>query len=466
MKIKYTAKKLQDSIQSLLISRKISNHDNWSREYLEEFQNKQLSNLVRYAIDHSPFYKVLYEHINTDEEIKLEMLPVINKRMLMENFDQIVTDPRLNLANLNSYIAHAKEDDYYLGEYRVLTTGGSSGFKGVFVYDRKEWCQTQARVLRSTQYMGISPCFPRLKVASIGAGKILHASYRLACSTDIGLYNIKRYEATDRIDEMVQSLNKFQPDYLSIYPSMAALLAIEQIEGRLHIHPKVVSTGCEVCTPEMKQRMLDAWAIKPFDSYGFTELILSGSDCSFREGVHIFEDFCFFEVVDEHNRPVPDGCMGHKILITNLFSFTQPIIRYEITDMIIVKKELCSCGSPFRLISSINGRSDDIINLPGKYNSQVPVHPLLFWDSIEIISEITQFQVIHTEGLISVRLMIRDGFDEKKIAYQLEQRLKSGLESLGALLPSIQIEFVKAIKREPSQMRKLKVIQSNVKRVD
>ena len=462
MRIKYTFKKLQDAINATLLSRSIESHNHWSTKELQEFQRQQLSKLVRHAVTHSPFYKKFYEEIDTAEEIQLEKLPVINKKIVMENFDQIVTDRRLKLADLNSYITQVQQDDYYLDEYRVLATSGSSGFKGVFVYSRKEWSYNLARVLRSAQYMRTLPRFPRMKVASIGAGKAVHASYRLPKSSDVGLYNIKYFKATDRLDELVKSLNAFQPEYLVAFPSLAALLAVEQIEERLHIHPQVISTGSEVCAPAMKQRMVEAWGIIPFERYSLTELLCAGCDCSCHKGIHIFEDFYILEVVDEQNQPVPDGCTGSKILITNLFNYTQPLVRYEVTDMLALKKENCDCGRPFRLIDNISGRSDDIIYFPGSRDYYIPLHPAFFWDVIAVTPEVKQFQIIHEEGLLSIMLMLRDGCDEQEVASQLEQKLKSGLESIGAFIPIIKIEFVETIERKPNQMGKLKHIRSNV----
>ena len=465
MRIKYTFKKLQDAINAISIFYSIKSHDNWSREELQKFQHQQLSKLVRHAVARSPFYKKLYEQTDTQGEIQLEKLPVINKKTVMENFDQIVTDRRLKLADLNSYITQVQQDDYYFDEYRVLATSGSSGFKGVFVYSRKEWSYNLSRGLRSAQYARVSPRFPRIKMASVASGKAVHAGYRLPKSSDVGLYNIKYLQATERLDKLVKSLNAFKPEYLVAYSSIAALLAVEQIEGRLQIHPQVISTNSEICTPAMKQQIVEAWGVIPFESYSLTELLLAGCDCSFHQGIHIFEDICILEVVDRQNQPVPDGCMGDKILITNLFNYTQPLIRYEVTDMLALKKENCDCGRPFRLIGDISGRSDDIIYLSGLRDNRIPVHPFLFRTVIATTPEIKEFQIIHEEGLLSVRLMLRDGADEKEVAHQLEQKLKSGLESTGAFVPIIQIEFVKTIERDPNQMGKLKLIQSNVSKL-
>ena len=117
------------------------------------------------------------------------------------------------------------------------------------------------------------------------------------------------------------------------------MLALEQQEGHLKISPRVVVTMAEVCTEDMKNKIKDAWGITPCNSYAITEMPFLATTCSHNKGIHVFEDMAVLEVVDENNRPVPDGVLGHKILITNLFSYTRPIIRYEITDMIEMSEE-------------------------------------------------------------------------------------------------------------------------------
>jgi phenylacetate-coenzyme A ligase PaaK-like adenylate-forming protein len=117
-----------------MILQKLNIHDRWTRQKLVKFQNQQLSFLVRYAIRNSPFYQELYRDIRIDQQIVLKDLPIIEKKTMMENFDRFVTDPRLKLTELQAHLSQIPRDEYYLGIYRVLTTSGSSGMKGVFVF--------------------------------------------------------------------------------------------------------------------------------------------------------------------------------------------------------------------------------------------------------------------------------------------------------------------------------------------
>ena len=466
MRIGYTIKRLQDVGRALFIQKTLNKHDRWTRQELVRFQHQQLSSLVTHAIRHSPFYRGLYKHIKTDQGVVLNDLPIIDKSIMMDNFDEFVTDPRLKLNELRTHIAQLTRDEYYLGEYRVLTTSGSSGLKGVFVSNRKEWSTALAGFLRCGSFMGVSPRLPkRWKISSIGADSPMHVTYRMSVSSDVGLIKAQRLEATSSIEDLVDALNAFQPEFLNAYPSIASLLAIEQLEGRLNIHPKVVSTLAEVRTKDMEQKIQEAWGVMPFDNYGMTEAgIVFGSDCSFHCGIHVFEDFFIVEVVDEQDRIVPDGSPGYKLLITNLFNFTQPLIRYEVSDMITMSTETCPCSRPFRLIARVEGRSDDIIYLRGPQGRDVPVHPIHFHSTIGALQEIKQYQVVHEDDEIHISIVLREGASGEEVASKLRDNLRGNLESHGAKCPDIHIRSVDRIERDPCKMGKLKLVMSNIRR--
>ena len=58
---------------------------------------------------------------------------------------------------------------------------------------------------------------------------------------------------------MVAALNAFQPEALTAYPSVAAALAEERLQGRLRVSPGLVATSSEVQTTDMRLRMTEAW---------------------------------------------------------------------------------------------------------------------------------------------------------------------------------------------------------------
>ncbi|TEU03082.1 MAG: phenylacetate--CoA ligase family protein [Dehalococcoidia bacterium] len=384
----------------------------------------------------------------------------MNKKAYMKHFDEIITDPRLRLSQLQEHMAHVSGDEYYLNEYRVLTTAGSSGYKTVVVFNRKEWSIQEATSMRIAAMMGVFP-FSRRRptIVTIGSPSPLHDSYRLPLSMDIGLYRYHVLPATAPIEELVQRLNSLQPHMLRGFPSMIGLLVTEQLQGRLNINPYIIAGGGEPLTSELRKQLQTAWQSSVFDIYG-TQEGLRAMECNPGQGMHIFEDLGIVEVVDEDNHPVPDGTLGHKILFTSLFGFTQPIIRYEISDMMVLAPEPCPCGQPFRRILAINGRNDDVLYLQGREGRQVAVHPVHFWDVLESFAEIRQYQVVHEPDGICLRLMYEEG--NGKIARSVREQLARKLDTLGVDCPSIRVELVTTLEDRSRYMGKWKNIISNV----
>jgi phenylacetate-coenzyme A ligase PaaK-like adenylate-forming protein len=321
-----------------------------------------------------------------------------------------------------------------------MTTSGSSGRKGLFVYDRPDWVALMAQFLRFNALAGIRPRLPRrLRVAAVVSPSGTHMSRRVAQSMSVGVHRILRIPVTTPMDELVDRLNGFQPQSLNSFPSMAALLCEEQRAGRLRIAPELISTSSELLTPETAARVEEAFGVRPFNFYATTEG-LWGVDCSEHAGIHLFEDMTLVENVDEHGQTVPDGEPGARLLVTNLCNFTQPLIRLEVADAVTIAPEPCACGRTLRRIAAIAGRSDDVLTLGG-----VPVLPLHF-GVVARDRDVIEFQVVQT-GPAAVRVLVVARDD---VRARLRASLTARLLELGVREPMVEIERLPALPRPPS----------------
>jgi len=91
-------------------------------------------------------------------------------------------------------------------------------------------------------------------------------------------------------------------------------------------------------------------------------------------GIHLPDDLCLFEAVDAQGRPIPPGHPSQRVLVTNLYNHTQPLIRFEVTDEVTLIERPCPCGSSMGLIDDPQGRLDDTF----VYQPALSVHPHLF----------------------------------------------------------------------------------------
>jgi phenylacetate-CoA ligase len=432
----YRTKRLQDFARGLRESRALTERERWPRERLERFQDERLSELARYAAARSPFWR---ERLPSGP-VELSALPVLTKAELMERFDDLVTDRRLRRDELLEHLGQIHDDTLYLGEYRAMTSSGSSGRKAVFVYDRAGWRGVLTMFLRRSDWVGLRPRLPRLRLALIGGGASTHMSRRGAQCLDVGVHRLLSLAVTQPLDELVRALNEFRPDFMNVYPSTAGLLAEEQIAGRLRLSLSGLTTNSEPLTAGMRGRLEHAFGVGPTDFYATTEGVW-GHDCP-GGSMHLFDDMCIVEIVDDDFRPVPDGEAGSRLLVTNLFNRVQPLIRFEVTDLVAIEPEPCPCGRTLTRVRSLEGRSEDVLCLGG-----VAVHPLQF-GVVTADPDVREFQVVQKGDALRLRVALRDGCSG--VEERLGERVRAELAELGVPRPEVSVERVDALERSPA----------------
>jgi phenylacetate-CoA ligase len=148
-----------------MLAAQMLDRERWPRERLLEFQQRRLREMVQYAVAHSPYYHQVIGDVGSDD-IDLQQLPVLTKTTLMAEFDRIVTNRRLRLADAERHLAGERAGEPLLGEYRVVASGGTTGERAVVVYDPPAWEIAVASVLRLLKVQGIPA---NARVVGIGA---------------------------------------------------------------------------------------------------------------------------------------------------------------------------------------------------------------------------------------------------------------------------------------------------------
>jgi phenylacetate-CoA ligase len=427
--------------------RKLRQHERWTRAQLEAYQAAAFRRQREYAYAHSPFYQRFHKGLT---ERPLGELPVLTKAMVMENFDELATDPAIRLEELRTHMADDREGKRYLNRYWVTATSGSTGRPGVFLFNRDEWATAIATMGRAHEWAGV-PMTPthRMKMASVASltsGSPWHAGAQVAKTFSSWLMRAwmptLSFDAAQPLAEIVKQLNAWQPHLLTGYASMMRILADEQLAGRLHIHPHMIIPGSEVLTEATRRRIEAAWGHPPFNAYGATEggggLAAETND---HAGLYLFEDNVIFEVVDELYRPVPPGTYGDKLRITTLFSRTQPLIRYELSDSVRLARGPGTGGWPFARIDGIQGRTSDVLRLAARSGGEVAVHPITFHHLLDSLP-VSGWQVVQQED--GLRLLL-SGAQHETNDSMLVDALTRSLAAQDAVVPPISVQHVDTI---------------------
>jgi phenylacetate-coenzyme A ligase PaaK-like adenylate-forming protein len=409
-------------------ARALAQRARWPRAQLDAYTRAAMADTVAYARAHSRFHAARI----TDDNV-----PPMTKADLMADWDGIVTDPRLSLARTEAHLDNLDGDRLLDGRYRAMASGGTSGQRGIFLYDRDEWRTLLAGLQRGTDLIG-RPKRPGWKIATLLAPSPLHSTWRFLASSDIGLYRICRIDPRTSHDEQLAALQAFGPDEISGYPSALAPLAAAQLSGRLTITPKLITTAAEVRTPEVTQLIEQAWNTAPYNMYGTTEGGVFGIDCTAHTGIHISEDLVLPEILDAEGKPVADGEPGERLLITSLVGRTLPLIRYELGDIVRATREPCTCGRTLLRITELQGRRDDALELPATTGGVTTVHAITLRSPMAAVPGLQRYQIIHDISGLQVRVILRAEAPDGTLD-EIRRRLHTALTGAGTVPPTIEV---------------------------
>jgi len=320
----------------------------------------------------------------------------------MDHLADVYTDRRLTPALVEQALSTTSNAPVpILDEYFALTSGGSSGRRGVFVFDRRAAVcfvasLTRALLARTIAHGGPPP--GGVRIAMIGAPSAVHATSAaeaLSAGTDMP-FHFLGVPATLPLAEIVERLNELDPPALAGYPTMMARLAEERIAGRLRISPKAISSTSETLNPSLRRAIVAGFGAPIVDMFGSTEGLvgLSAPD----DNVLVFNnDVCITELVDENNCPVPPGTPSAKVLLTNLSNFVQPLIRYEITDSFVKQPDPSGGCEHGHLRATVAGRSDEVLRYEG-----IEIHPIVVRSVLVKSPDVIDYQVRQTDHGIDV----------------------------------------------------------------
>jgi phenylacetate-CoA ligase len=432
----------------------VRQRDRWSRTRLLAFQHDALARLLRHARINSPYYR---EVLRGAPDLPLAELPVLTKATLMEQWDRICTSDALRLAAVEGRLAETERavtdpGHAWRGRWWLAATGGTTGRRGVFVWNRQEWTQVLASYARVNDWAGVSVGLRRpLRTAFVSSLNPTHQSAVVGASLRSQLVPALRLDARTPVADLVGELDQFRPRLLVTYASMVGPLAQAQLTGHLHIRPEKVVAASEVLTPDARATARAAWGKSVVvDSYAATETANIASTCS-QGGWHLCEDFVIVEPVDEDYSPVPVGVTADRILVTVLFSRTLPLIRYELTDSIRLSRERCSCGLPFALLETVEGRTEDTLTLPGRHGP-VRVHPNVFHNALETLAP-NGWQVEQQPNSLTVRLVAPAGDTER-----VSRRIQVALADL--TIEAIAVEVVAVTELERTRLGKIQLVKA------
>lgn len=368
---------------------------------IEEFQLQQLKSLLIYCNKNVPYYQSQWEKIGFDPELithvsDLEKLPVLTKDDVRNHYDDLIPSFK-KVSNI------------------VKSTGGSTGQPFHFELDVKSYETRQAIMWRGYGWMGAG-----LGVKSWFLWGIDCGEPTLKSQIKTGLYHGFHHRkiansfalSQENMQSYVDSLNKYGPEAIVGYVAPLYLLAKYINTNKVKIKtPKTLITGAEALHPFQREEMEKAFGCKVYNTYGCREFMLIAAECPEYGALHANIDQLVIETVDEEHKPVIDK--KGDVLITDLFNYGMPLIRYVNGDQATLSSSSCQCGNPLPIIEEINGRKLDVIQTKSGVELGGPFFPHLLKD----YKGIEKFQV-RQKSIDSIDLIyiINDKFNGDELA--------------------------------------------------
>lgn len=382
-------------------------------------RKERFDKIVSHAKQNSPYYKDLYKNIG--DKFELSDLPPTNKKELMTHFDDWITDRSIKISDINEFMKDLNNiGRKFKGEYLVLTTSGSTGHPLVMLCDRNTnnvmggISTTRAFARKQDLHTFLKAGKKTMGVFATGGFYLGNSSVR---SRLLAMPWKKNQMAVTSallpIPQIVKELNAFQPAMLGGYPTILELLIEEQKSRRLTISPVIIMTGGEYLSKQLREELSKTFQCYVQTNYSCTEGGTIACECT-EQHFHINDDWVIVEPVDKNNNPVPDGVQSDKILLTNLYNYTQPFIRYEVTDRVVMHHEACACGNVSPWLT-IEGRVDDIITFR-EDGKEINIAPLAIYATLKEIHQIQRFQIVaHKENKLELRISPVRGYSKEEV---------------------------------------------------
>jgi len=415
-----------------------------SADELRDLRVTGLRSLLEFAKNESPWYTKTLAHVDVDNftEDQLHQIPPLDKPTLMANWDQIVTNPDLTLEIVEAHTARMSEDDELLfldDRFHVLSTSGSSGTRGVYVYDWHEWVQRNAWSRRvpwlTADAQPITFSQKKITMAQVVITNPVYGMYASSKTFSVKWLDTLYIPVTLTIPEICSRLDAQPIDVLMGIPSTVHKLCLEAREGRLSIEPKVVYVSGEPLYTAIRELIKEVWPqASIFNALASSEGIYARNCCADRQEMHLNDDIFIVEPVDQEGRRVALGETPEKLYLTNLINYTLPLIRYESPDQLVFLDKKCACGSSFQLIAEPQGRPEFDFVYPG----DVFVHHLVFVTPLLHDKNIHEYQVRQTPNGAQIDIVSSGEINKRGLV----QTITSSLIDLGLAEPELEINEV------------------------
>ncbi|MGY5450735.1 phenylacetate--CoA ligase family protein [Agarivorans sp. MS3-6] len=369
----------------------------WSKEQLLAHQWLELQKLLTHAFQNTQYYPRVWAEAGISDVRDIanlsdfQQLPIVTKNDIKQYYAEFVSVKHPN--NIRK------------------STGGSTGQPFHFELDLNSNTRREAVMWRGYGWLGAGLGQKTLYLWGADLGQpsrfkvIKNALYH-------GFYNRKMLNSfamnNSNKQQYVDDINGYQPTAVVSYVNPLFELARFINDNKIKVwRPKTILTGAEPLHDFQREEIERAFNAPVYNTFGCREFMLMAADCQEHRQLHINIDHLVVETIDDRGNALT-GSSG-DLLVTDLYNYGMPLIRYVNGDRATLVEQACSCGNPLPIMSSIDGRKLDIIKTPSGGSIPGELFPHLFKE----FAGISRFQIIQQQlDQITMKIVANEQFGE------------------------------------------------------
>jgi len=409
-----------------------------STEEIEKYQVHKLKKLVNFSYNNIPFYNKFMKdakiYPNDIKSLKdLSKFPVIDKSTINSNPQDFVNK---SLSRIN---------------HLPWATGGTTGHPLKFNISLNAKSFHVAAKLRSQKWAGYNYGDKKLTIGgtSLIPDQKISFSNKMRMLGERNLSLPAMHINKEYLDNNINKIISHEPEFLRGYPTAIFTLAKYMMRINHKMKLKAIFTTAEMLFDSQREVIENQFGCSVFDNYGCADGGGMANECTYHEGYHTAPEVSILEVLGESHENLDSGEQGH-IVWTDLNNYATPFIRYAPGDLGSYAKERCRCGRNLPRLSTIIGRTTDIITFNNGRMLSGPALTLIFKEF-----NIVQYQLIKIkEDELRINLVPNKSFSDREsnkineiMTYHCGENIK------------IKIEILEEIKVKPGS--KFKFIINN-----
>jgi phenylacetate-CoA ligase len=410
---------------------KYFNLDSLGKEAISEYQNRKLTELLKYLQEKSEFYRNLFKVNNIDTgKIKtvddLKFIPPSTKRDIqLYNWD---------------FLCMPKNE---IVEY--TSTSGTLGAPVVIALSENDLQRLSYNESLSFGKMNLSQNDVIQLVLTLDkqfmAGMAYYQGARMIGAAAIRTGPGAPSMQWDTVFRMGTTTIVAVPSFIIKLVEYAELNGIEYSKSPVK---QILCIGENIRNTDMKpnligQKIINKWNVDLYSTYASTEMQTAFTECEKGNGGHQHCELIISEILDDYGNPVAEGETG-ELVITTLGVEAMPLLRYRTGDLCYMINEPCSCGRKSPRISPIVGRKSHMVKLKG-----TTLYPPVIFEILNLREEIEDYVIevssndLGTDDLTVYIAMKRESVEDIKT---IESYLHASLR----VRPEIKIVGIAALR--------------------